>query len=114
MYSSTFKVSILVLVAVAGIFAGAAIAADEKAIVGTWRLKFDPGDGQTHEPTLKITKDRAGLKGEFSDGEHKLKVKGIQFKDRDLLIKLEGEVNGDPVTSTYKGKVEGDSIKGEG
>ena len=113
MRSRNFKVSMLVLIAVAGVFATTARAADEKGVVGTWKLKYDPGDGQTHEPVLKITKDKAGLKGEFADGDQKLKVKEIQLKDGELRFKVEGEYNGDPVSIAYKGKPTGDSIKGE-
>jgi hypothetical protein len=110
---SNFTVSMLALVAVAVVFAGTARAAGEKDVVGTWKLKYDPGDGQTHEPVLKITMDKGGLKGEFAEGDHKLKVKEIQLKDGELRFKLEGEYNGDPVSATYKGKPTGDSIKGE-
>ena len=113
MRHSNFKVFLLALVAVAGIFAAMARGAEEKDVVGTWKLKYEPGDGQTHEPVLKIMKDRAGLKAEFTDGEQKLKVKEIRFKDGELRFKLEGEFNGDPVSVVFKGKPSGDSIKGE-
>ena len=113
MRNRNLKVSWLALVAVAGLFAGTARAADEKDVVGTWKLKYEPGDGQTHEPVLKITKDKAGLKGEFVDGDRKMKVKEIQFKDGELHIKVEGEFNGEAVSVTYKGKPTGGSIKGE-
>jgi hypothetical protein len=114
MRNGNFRVSVLALIAVAGVFAGMARAVDEKELVGTWKLKYDPGDGQTHEPVLKITQDKAGLKGEFADGDQKMKVKEIQLKEGELRFKVEGEYNGDAVAVTYKGKPGGDSIKGEG
>jgi hypothetical protein len=113
MRNRNLKVSWLALVAVAGLFAGTARAADEKDVVGTWKLKYEPGDGQTHEPVLKITKDKARFKGEFAEGDQKMKVKEIQLKDGELHIKVEGEFNGEAVSVTYKGKPTGDSIKGE-
>jgi hypothetical protein len=113
MRHSNFKVSLIALLAVAGLFAWTARAADEKDIVGTWKLKYDPGDGQTHEPVLKITKDKSGLKGEFVDGDQKMKVKEIQLKDGELRFKVEGEYKGDPVSVTFKGKTKGNSIKGD-
>lgn len=103
----------LALVAAAALSAGTARAASEDDVVGTWKLKYEPGDGQTHEPVLKITKDGAGLKGEFAEGDHKLKVKEVRLKDGELHFKVEGVFNGDPVSATYKGKPKGDSIKGE-
>ena len=114
MRSSNFIVSMLAVVAALGLFAVTAGAAEEKDVVGTWKLKYDPGNGQTHEPVLKITQDKAGLKAEFSEGDNKMKVKEIQLKDGELRFKVEGEYNGDPVSTTYKGKLAGDSIKGEG
>jgi hypothetical protein len=113
MRSSNFKVSVFALIAVAGVCAGTARAAEEKDVVGTWKLKCEPGDGQTYEPVLKITKDKARLKAEFVDGDQKMEVKEIQLKDGELRFKVEGEHNGDPVSVTYKGKPTGDSIKGE-
>lgn len=113
MRNSNFKVSLLVLVAVAGVCAMTARAAEDKDVIGTWKLKYDPGDGQTHEPVLKIMKDKSGLKGEFADGDQKMKVKEIQFKDGELRFKVEGEYNGDPVSVIFKGKPSGHSIKGE-
>jgi hypothetical protein len=114
MRNSNFMVSVLALLAVAGVFAATARAAEERDIVGTWKLKYDPGNGQTHEPVLKITKDKAGLRGEFADGDQKMEVKEIQLKDGELRFKVEGEYNGEAVSVTYKGKPSGDSIKGEG
>jgi hypothetical protein len=114
MRNCNFKVSMLTLLVVAGVSAVTARAAEEKDVVGTWKLKYDPGNGQTHEPVLKITQDKAGLKGEFADGDQKMKVKEIQFKDGELRFKVEGEYNGEAVAVTYKGKPSGDSIKGEG
>ena len=114
MRNSHFKVSVLALIAVAGVFAGTARAVDEKDVVGTWKLKYDPGDGQSHEPILKITKDKAGLKAELAEGDNKMKVKEIRLKDGELLLKCEGEHNGEAVAVTYKGKLTGDTMKGEG
>jgi len=114
MRNSKVKVSMLALFVIAVVLTATARAADEKDVVGTWKLKYDPGDGQTHEPILKITQDKAGLKAEFGEGDQKMKVKEIQLKDGELRVKVEGEYNGEAVSVAYKGKLVGDSIKGEG
>jgi hypothetical protein len=116
MHYNGFVKGLFMAVAVWSTIAGTAGAADEKAEdpVGTWKLKYDPGNGQTHEPVLKITQDKAGLKAEFSEGDNKMKVKEIQLKDGELRFKVEGEYNGEAVSVAYKGKLAGDSIKGEG
>jgi hypothetical protein len=103
----------LVLVAASGVFAATAGAADEKDVVGTWKLKYEPGDGQTHEPVLTIAKDGADLKGEFTDGDSKGTVKEVRYKDGKLTVKVESKYNDEPVVVTYEGKPDGDSMKGD-
>jgi acetyl esterase/lipase len=91
----------------------AAEAADEKDAVGSWRLKYDPGDGQTHEPVLTITKAGPALEAEFIDGDQKGVVKEVQFKDGELRVEVETQYNGETATTTYAGKPDGDTLKGE-
>jgi len=112
MRNNNINVSMLALITVVGLFAGTVRPAEEKDVVGTWKLKYDPGNGETREPVLKITRDKAGLKAEFTDGDNKLTVKEIRLKEGELHFKLEGEHNGEAVSVVYKGKPEGDSIKG--
>ena len=103
----------LVLVAASGLAAAPARAADDKDVVGTWKLKYEPGDGQTHEPVLTITKDGADLRGEFAEGDQKGTVKEVRFKDGELRVKVESRHDGEPATVTYTGKPNGDALKGE-
>ncbi|HWE35461.1 MAG TPA: hypothetical protein VG406_02735 [Isosphaeraceae bacterium] len=104
---------VLVLVAASGVLAATARAADEKDVVGTWKLKYEPGDGQTHEPVLTITKDGADLKGEFAEGDQKGTVKEVRFKDGELRVKVESKYDGEPTSVTYTGKTDGDAWKGD-
>jgi acetyl esterase/lipase len=88
-------------------------AADETDVVGAWRLKYEPGDGQTHEPVLTVTKDGSALKAEFIDGDQKGVVKEVLYKDGQLRARVETKYNGETATTTYAGKIEGDALKGE-
>jgi acetyl esterase/lipase len=86
---------------------------NEKDVVGIWKLKYDPGDGQTHEPALTITKDGLTLKAEFIDGDQKGIVKEVRYKAGELQVKVETKYNGETATTTYTGKSAGDALKGD-
>jgi acetyl esterase/lipase len=81
-------------------------------VVGTWRLSYDPGNGQ-HEGALTITQENSGLKGEFSDDERKLEVTKIDFKDGRLSFATRTHVDGELAIGTWEGKVRGDALDGE-
>jgi hypothetical protein len=105
---------VLALVAASGVFASTAWAAGEEDVVGTWKLSYEPGDGQTHEPVLTITKDGAVLKAELAEADEKRVVKEVRYKDGEISVKVEGQYNGEPVSITYKARRDGDALKGEG
>jgi hypothetical protein len=113
MRNNTFLVCVLAVIAVVGLFAGTVRPAEEKDVVGTWKLTYDPGNGETLEPILKIARDKSGLKAEFTDGDAKLTVKELRFQEGELHFKVEGIHNGEAFSVTYKGKPAGDCIKGE-
>lgn len=104
---------VLAVVVGAGALGTTARGADETDVVGTWTLKYEPGDGQTHEPVLTITKDKDGLKGEFVEGENKGMVKELRLKDGELRVKVESKYNDEPAVVTYTGKPDGDAWKGD-
>jgi hypothetical protein len=104
---------VLALVVASGVFAATAGAAGEEDVVGTWKLSYEPGDGQTHEPVLTITKDGAVLKAEFAESDEKRVVKEVRYKDGEVSVKVESQYNGEPVSVTYKAKRDGEALKGE-
>jgi hypothetical protein len=106
---------VLALVAASGVLAATATAraADEKDVVGTWKLKYEPGDGQTHEPVVTISKDGADLKAEFVEGDTKGTVKEVRLKDGKLTVKVETKYNDETAVVTYEGKPDGDAWKGD-
>jgi hypothetical protein len=113
MTGNGFVRGVLVLVAASGVFAATAGAADEKEVVGTWKLSYNPGDGP-HESTLTVTKEGAGLKGTFVDGDKKHEVKGVKYQGGKLTVSTRTEHEGEPATATFEGEVKADAIDGEG
>lgn len=105
--------AMFVVLAIAGMVAATAMASDEKDAVGSWKLTFEPGDGRTHEPILTVTKDGSALKAEFIEGDQKGVVKEVSYKDGELRVKVETKYNGETAATTYAGKPNGDSLKGE-
>jgi acetyl esterase/lipase len=105
---------VLVLVAVAGVIATTARAADQNDVIGKWKLKYEAGDGQTHEPVVTITRNGQDLKGECAEGDQKSPVKDLRFKDGQLSFRRDGQHNGTPASATFEGRVKGDAIEGEG
>lgn len=117
MSGNGFMKRVLVLVAVTGMLAVVARAADENDkpdVVGTWTLKYDPGNGETREPELKVIKEGARYKVVFTEGERKLTAKDVQFSDGKLRFKIDTEHEGEKASVKFEGKVKGDTIEGEG
>lgn len=103
----------LVLVAAAGLFVATTAAAGEKEAVGTWKLKYDPGNGD-HEATLTVTQAKSELQGKFVDGDGKFDVTKIEYKDGKLTFTTRTERDGEKATATFEGKVKREGIEGEG
>jgi hypothetical protein len=80
---------------------------------GTWTYAFTTPDGQTRETKFtlkaegeKLTGSTTGRQGTDSP------IEEGSFKNGEVSFKVTRERNGQKFTSTYKGKVDGDLIKG--
>src|SRR5258708_7033919 len=105
---------VLGLVAASGVLAATARAADEKDVIGTWKLSYSPGSGEQRTATLSVTKEGSGLKGKFvEEPDRKFDVTKIEFKDGILTFSTRTERDREPTTATWGCKVKGDAIKGE-
>jgi len=104
---------VLVLVAASGVLAATAGAADEKEVIGAWKLSYSPGGGEDRTATLSVTKEGSGLKGKFvEEPDRKFDVTKIAFKDGKLTFSTRTERDGEPSTATWECKVKGDAIEG--
>jgi hypothetical protein len=86
--------------------------ADLDEVLGTWKLKLEGPNGNTIEPTLKLSADGENLKGTYTSrfGEqpaHELKLDGDQ-----LSWQIAVDRNGRKFKGVYKAKLEGNAIKG--
>jgi hypothetical protein len=80
-------------------------------VLGLWELHLDTPNGAI-EPRLTITKDEKGLHGAYSSPFGDREAKSIEFKDGQLSWEISGERDGNSFKVVYRGKPEGDKIKG--
>jgi hypothetical protein len=104
------------LVLVVGLSAGSAPAgraADDKDVVGTWKLKFEPGDGTTHEADVAVARDKAGLTAAYTEGKRKVAAKDVGYKDGVLRFTIDTAFEGAASSTTFEGKVKGTAVEGD-
>ncbi len=104
---------VVVLAAVSAGPAPPGRAADDADVVGTWKLKFEPGDGTTHEADLAVTKEATGLKAAYTEGSRKETAKDVSYKDGVLRFTIEARYEGAAASTTFAGKVKGAAVDGE-
>lgn len=79
--------------------------------VGTWDLTADFG-GRTNESTLTVTKDgddlKATMKGQRGDRD----VDKVSFADGELKFDMTFERQGQEMTLSFSGKIDGDKLDG--
>lgn len=93
--------------------AGIAHAADKPDPTGTWKWKFS-ANGQDREVTLKLKLEGEKLTGTISGrNNNDTNIDDATFKDGEVAFSVTRERNGQKFTTKYKGKVDGDTIKGK-
>ena len=79
--------------------------------VGTWDLTADFG-GRTNESTLTVTKDgddlKATMKGQRGDRD----LDKVSFADGELKFDMTFERQGQEMTLSFSGKIDGDKLDG--
>jgi hypothetical protein len=88
-------------------------AADDKDVVGTWKLKFEPGDATTHEADVTVNRDKAGLKAVYTEGARKVTAKDVSYKDGVFRFTIDTPFDGAASSSTFSGKVKGAAVEGD-
>jgi len=102
-------VLVLVLVAVASV----AQAADKPDPTGTWKWTVQMGD-QSREVTLKLKLEGEKLTGAMvGRNDRETPIQEAKYKDGEVSFKVVREREGRKMTTTYTGKVSGDTIKGK-
>lgn len=102
-------VLVLVLVAVASVVQ----AADKPDPTGTWKWTVQMGD-QSREVTLKLKLEGEKLTGAMvGRNDQETPIQEAKYKDGEVSFKVVREREGRKMTTTYTGKVSGDTIKGK-
>ena len=93
-------------------FAASALAGDPN---GTWKWKFTGQGGREIEFTLTLKADGEKLTGTLARGAQgrTSDIANGTFKSDEVNFETVFERNGESFTTKYKGKVEGDAIKGK-
>src|SRR5208282_315340 len=86
---------------------------DKPNPTGTWKWTVKFGD-RTREMTLKLKLEGDKLTGATlgRDGKEN-PIQDATYKEGEVSFKIVRERNGTKMTSTYTGKVSGDTIKGK-
>jgi len=92
----------------------AAKADDKKADpTGTWKWSSTGQNGQTRESTLTLKLEGDKLTGALTGRNGDTAIANATVKGDEISFEVTREFNGNKMTSTYKGKLSGDSIKGK-
>lgn len=103
----------LVLTAVVLALVGSARAEDKAGPSGTWKWSVEI-NGQTRETTLKLKAEGEKVTGTISGRNNmETKIEDGTFKGGEVSFTVTRERNGQKFTTKYKGKVDGDTIKGK-
>ena len=93
--------------------AGLAQAVDKPDPTGTWKWTVTFND-QTRDITLKLKLDGDKLTGAILGRDNQeTKIDDATFKDGEIAFSVTRERNGQKNTTKYKGKLDGDTIKGK-
>jgi hypothetical protein len=91
----------------------AARADDKKGIAGDWKWEFKRQNGDAIEIALKLVQDGEKVTGTMTVNGNATEIKEGKFKDGEVSFEVTRERNGQSVTTKYKGKLDGDTIKGK-
>jgi hypothetical protein len=87
-------------------------AADKPNPAGTWKFEIMMGDNK-REVTLKLKLEDNKLTGTISGRNSDTAIEDATFKDGEVSFSVTRDRMGKKVTTKYKGKVDGDTIKGK-
>lgn len=92
---------------------GTVRAADKPDPTGTWKWSFTVND-MKRDVTLKLKLDGDKLTGAMlGRNNQETAIEEASFKDGEVAFSVTRERNGQKFTTKYKGKLDGDTIKGK-
>jgi hypothetical protein len=94
------------------VVAGLAWAEDKPNPSGTWKYTTEV-NGQSLEVTIKLKLEGDKLTGTVSALDMESKIEDGKYRDGEVSFKVNREVGGNKFTLKYKGKIQGDTFKGQ-
>jgi hypothetical protein len=89
-------------------------AVEKPGIAGTWKWSFTTQQGQTFESTVKLKLEGDRLTGAYvGRSGQETAIEDGNFKDGEVSFRVTRERDGQKFTSQYRGKLAGDTIKGQ-
>jgi len=88
-------------------------AADKAVVTGTWNWTQTGRNGNETKMTLKLKQDGDKVTGTVSragNNANEMEIKDAKIKDNEVTFKTTVERNGNELTTSYTGKVEGDTM----
>jgi hypothetical protein len=85
----------------------------EDRLVGNWNVEVSLGD-DTRDYEFRFAKSEGQLQATLvspRSGDHK--AKSVTFKEDDLLLEVDRDIQGNEVTFVYKGKLSSDGLSGK-
>jgi hypothetical protein len=79
-------------------------------VTGKWTAEMQGPGGNTRTVTLNLKADGSKLTGTVSGGRGDAEISDGKVDGNDLIFSVVREFNGNKMTSTYKGKLDGDVI----
>jgi len=88
--------------------------AGEAKLAGTWNVEVVTDDGQTLKSSVKLETDGDKVSGVFvaPDGKE-VKLEDTKLSGNELQFKINVDFEGTALVANFKGKVDGDAIKGQ-
>ncbi len=84
----------------------------ETKVLGLWKLEVTLGDS-SRDYELRLSKAEGRLGAVLiSPRSGERRCKSAEFKDGQLVVKVEREINGNAATIVYKARLDGDTLKG--
>lgn len=79
---------------------------------GTWKFKITAESGQVFEPSLALTADGGELTGVYTGQLGETPAEQVKLDGSQLSFQVSRERDGRTYTMKYRGKIDGDTIKG--
>ena len=83
------------------------------SVAGTWNITIAAENGETYETKAKLTQDGDAISGDYEGPAGEAKISEAKLDGDKLSFTVARERDGQKLVLNYKGKLDGDTLKGE-